>query len=102
MLNVGVSVQAPSQVHEPPVPAPFAGKEPPALEPTDAAGLFMAPSLAPNVYYHDREDLWYRYAYRRWYQAFRWNGNWFILGEEPPEILSGRKLMRPELPELPD
>ena len=86
---------------EGPIPPPFEGVEAPALAPTDVEGLSRAPSLAPNVYYYAPADLWYRRSYRRWYQAFRWNGNWFILAETP-EVLVGRKIERVELPELPD
>lgn len=82
------------------LPKPFEGEEPPALEATDQEGLYLAPLLAPNVYFHEAEELWYRYAYRSWYQAFRWNGNWFVLDDVPP-ILANREIIRPKLPELP-
>ncbi len=99
-MNAGMSVTGPPEVRQPPVPAPFDAEGPPTLEPTDTPGLSSAPSLAPNLYYYEPDDAWYRYAYRRWYQAFRWNGNWFIL-DAAPEILVDRPIERRELPELP-
>ncbi len=86
---------------QPPIPSPFSGEEEPVLEATDKDGLHMAPGLAPNVYFYEPEDVWYRYAYRRWYQAFRWNGSWFIL-DEPPDVLADRKLEKRELPTIPE
>lgn len=97
----GITATPPPEVKQPPIPSPFRGEEQPVLERTDKQGLFSAPELAPNVYFYEAEDLWYRYAYRRWYQAFRWNGSWFIL-EEPPEILADHKLEKRELPTIPE
>ncbi len=96
----GITITGPPPITEGPIPSPFEAEEPPALEPTDTPDLFSAPSLGPNVYFHESDKLWYRYAYRRWYQAFRWNGNWFVL-EEPPEILSERELVKPKREDLP-
>lgn len=90
----------PPATKQPPVPSAFEAEEDPPLEETDQAGLFYAPALGPNVYFYEPDELWYRYAYRRWYQAFRWNGSWFIL-EDPPDVLAKRELIRPKLPELP-
>ena len=84
---------------EAPIPAPFKAEGPPALESTPHPGLQKAPSLGPNVYYSEGEDLWYRWAYRRWYQAFRWNGNWFVL-METPSVLANVELEKVELPTL--
>ena len=39
-------------------------------------------------------------TYRRWYQAFRWNGNWFILEDIPP-LIQERTPPPPEEDELP-
>lgn len=97
----GVTTTTQPAPREGPIPPPFVGDDPPALAPTDVEGLSRAPSLAPNVYYYAPADLWYRRAYRRWYQAFRWNGNWFILAETPT-VLVGRKIEKVVLPELPD
>ncbi|MBW2281060.1 MAG: hypothetical protein JRG82_09980 [Deltaproteobacteria bacterium] len=86
---------------EGPIPARFQGSEPPVLDATDVPGLMKASGLGPNVYYHDPADLWYRRAYRRWYQAFRWDGNWFILSGTPA-VLVGREIEKVELPDLED
>ena len=99
VLGVTTTVQPASL--EGPIPPPFHADEAPVLAPTEIEGLSRAPSLAPNVYYHAPADLWYRRAYRRWYQAFRWNGNWFILAETPT-VLVGREIERVALPELPE
>jgi hypothetical protein len=112
---VSVSISMPPEgPPPPPIPKMFTGDTEPILEPTGIEGLLAARSLGPNVYYHG--DLWYRRAFRRWYQAFRWNGNWFLLNETP-DFLDGiaiekaprpdlRDLERledlPELPPLPD
>ena len=85
----------------PPIPDVFSGDSQPALEATGIEGLLAARSLGPNVYFHAGDDLWYRRAYRRWYQAFRWNGNWFLVAETP-EFLEGIKIEKVALPELPD
>lgn len=97
---IGITQTVQPESLEGPIPPPFQGAEAPALAPTDVEGLFRAPSLGPNVYFHEPADLWYRRAYRRWYQAFRWNGNWFILAETP-QVLVGREIQKVELPELP-
>ncbi len=97
----GITTTVQPESTEGPIPTRFQSDEPPALAASDVEGLFRAPSLGPNVYFHEPPNLWYRRAYRRWYQAFRWNGNWFILAETP-EILVGRKIEKVELPELPD
>jgi hypothetical protein len=97
----GISTTPIRESNEGPVPTAFEGEETPALAPADVEGLFRAPALGPNVYYHQPADLWYRRAYRRWYQAFRWNGSWFILAETP-EVLVGREIEKVELPEPPD
>lgn len=89
----------PTDRDEAPIPSPFEGSEAPPLEPTAHPGLQKAPSLGPNVYFHPAEDLWYRWAYRRWYQAFRWDGNWFVL-METPSILADVELEKVELPTL--
>jgi len=86
---------------EGPIPARFEAEAPPVLEPTDVEGLMKVSGLGPNVYYHDPADLWYRRAYRRWYQAFRWDGNWFIL-PETPVVLVGREIEKVALPDLGD
>ena len=99
-LGVGVVVTRPPPVKQPPVPSPFEGSEPPALESTETPGLLRAAALGEHVYFYEPEELWYRHAYRRWYQAFRWNGNWFIL-EETPELLAERTPEAPTLDELP-
>ena len=99
--GLSIVMQPAPAVKQPPIPSTFEGDGDPTLEKTDQAGLFYVPELGPNVYFYKSDDLWYRYAYHRWYQAFRWDGNWFIL-QDPPEVLAKRKLIRRELPELPD
>jgi len=99
--NFGVTITQPPAVRQPPIPEAFSGDAAPALEATDWPGLFRAPRLGPNVWFHEPGDLWYRYAYHRWYQAFRWNGNWFIVAETPA-VLVGREIERVALPELPE
>ena len=79
----------------PPPDAPklsiFKGEEPPALEPTDAPGLFAAPSLGPSVYFYEEQNYWFRYGKNRWYMAFTWDGNWFEMPEkEVPAVLAKR------------
>ena len=100
-ISGSITTTTTPESREGPIPPPFKGDEPPVLEATDAEGLMKAPALGPNVYYHDPADLWYRRAYRRWYQAFRWNGNWFIL-PETPAVLVGREIEKVELPDLED
>ncbi len=86
-----------SSAPPPPPDAPklaiFKGEEPPTLEPTDAAGLFTAPSLGPTVYYYEEQDYWFRYSRNRWYMAFAWDGNWFALSaKEVPVVLADRHI----------
>ena len=83
LLAACVTVQQAPPIREGPIPSPFEGEQEPELLATEIEGVFKAPSLAPNVYFHASEEDWYRFAYRRWYQAFRWNGNWFILERKP-------------------
>lgn len=99
--NFDVTVTQPPPIKQPPIPGSFEGDAAPGLEATDRPGVFSAPELGPNVWFHEPADLWYRHAYRRWYQAFRWNGNWFVL-DEPPKVLADIKVVVPELPELPE
>lgn len=99
--DFGVTITQPPPIKQRPIPDAFEGEEAPKLEATDRPGLFRAPELAENVWFHEPSDLWYRYTYRGWYQAFRWNGNWFII-EEPPEVLADVELVVPTLPELPE
>ncbi len=80
---------------EPPPDAPklavFKGEGPPPLEPTEAPGLFAAPSLGPTVYYYEEPSYWFRFARNRWYMAFAWDGNWFDLpAKEVPAVLAKR------------
>jgi hypothetical protein len=82
------------------VPRPFKGDTEPALTPTDVTDLYRVESLGPNVYYDGGQDLWYRRARRQWYQAFRWNGNWFIVSKTPA-LLVGREIEKVSLPTLP-
>ncbi len=91
----------PPAAREGPIPEPFAGPGPPSLEETDVPGLQAASSLDPDVYYHEPSELWYRYTFRRWYQAFRWDGHWFIV-EEVPDFLAERASAPRELPTLPE
>ena len=94
-------VQVPDE-YEGPIPSRFEGDGPPELEQTEIPGLLAAPGLDRNLYFHEPEDLWYRYTYRRWYQAFRWNGNWFVL-EQTPLILNKVEIVVPDkLPTLPE
>ena len=77
---------------EPPTPDPFAGEAPPPLEPTQEPGWFTAHSLDPTLYYSEEQDLWYRYAYSRWYLAYRWNGAWWVPDSTPSYLLSQVKV----------
>jgi hypothetical protein len=96
-----VTVTAPPPRYEPPVPERFGGKAAPLLLETDAPGLLRAPSVDEHLYYYRPDDLWYRFAFNRWYQAFAWNGNWFV-PEKVPDVLRGREPRRsfPTLPGL--
>jgi len=85
---IGLAVTQIPENTEPPIPNPFRGDTPPELEETEAEGVMAAPSLGPNVFYVESEDLWYRYRYKRWYQAFRWNGTWFIQPDPPPLVVA--------------
>ena len=100
---VGLQVKQgpPADRPEVPIPAVFRSEEPPDLEPCPYPGLQRAPSLGPNIYFQESENLWYRRAYRRWYQAFRWNGNWFVL-METPAILADVPIEKVRLPTLED
>ncbi len=100
-MHGAVTVTQPPPSYEPPIPERFRGEGPPELRNTDAPGLLRAPSVDRDLYYFRPDDLWYRFAYNRWYQAFSWNGNWFV-PEQVPEVLKGREPKRtlPTLPEL--
>ena len=79
--SFGLSIEPPPPPPpEIPVPPPFKGDEPPALEPTAFPGLQAAPSVDPTLYYYEPFERWYRHALNRWYEAFAWDGHWF-----PPE-----------------
>jgi len=99
--GVQITRGPPTDRDEAPIPSPFEGDQTPALEPTSYVGLQKAPALGPNVYFHQAENLWYRWAYRRWYQAFRWDGNWFVL-MEAPDVLAEVPLEKVKLPTLED
>ena len=66
----------------------FKGEGPPALEPTDAAGLFAVPSLGPTVYYHEEQNYWFRYDKNRWYMGL-------CLGRELVRPAGERSPLRP-------
>jgi hypothetical protein len=74
------------QEPEPRAPDPLISMTEPKLEPTGVEGLLAAPALDPTLYYYEPDELWYRYAYKRWYQAFRWDGNWFIPDDVPKAV----------------
>jgi hypothetical protein len=97
----GIAVTPPPVRNEPPIPERLEAETAPALVETDAPGLLRASSVDLDLYYYRPDDLWYRFAYNRWYQAFSWNGNWFV-PERVPEALIGREPKRtlPTLPEL--
>ena len=97
----GITTTPTRASNEGPIPDPLSGDGPPALEETDEPGLLAAPSLDANLYYHQPSELWYRHTFRRWYQAFRWNGNWFLV-DEVPEFLADRSIAPEELPTLPE
>jgi hypothetical protein len=80
---------APDMEPEPQTPDPLVSMEPPKLVPTEAPGLFAAPALDPTLYYYEPDELWYRYSYRRWFQAFRWDGAWFV-PERVPDVVKAR------------
>lgn len=87
---------------EPIVPEPFQGTEPPALVETEMEGLLAAPSVHRTLYFHESSELWYRYAYHRWYQAFRWNGHWFLPERTPDALLERTPEAPRKLPTLPE
>jgi hypothetical protein len=74
---------------EPPLPPPFEGEQAPALEATTVQGILVAPPEFENLYYSEPDGLWYRYWRSRWYQAFRWNGNWFPPEDVPAPLRAG-------------
>jgi hypothetical protein len=74
---------------EPPLPPPFEGAAAPPLEATAVRGILVAPPEYENLYYSETDELWYRYWRTRWYQAFRWNGNWFPPEDVPPPLRAG-------------
>ena len=80
---------APEMEPEPQTPDPLVSMEEPKLVPTDAPGLFAAPAIDPTLYYYEPDELWYRYSYRRWFQAFRWDGSWFV-PEKVPDVVKAR------------
>ncbi len=89
-VGFGITIeQPPPPPPEPPMPASFEGDADPQLEALSAPGLFRAPSIHPDLYYYEADDLWYRYWRRGWYQAFHWNGAWF-----PPRKVPGPLLDR--------
>lgn len=98
----GLTVTQVPDEYEGPIPDPFSGDAPPALEPTPYEGLLRAPSLGSDVYYHEPTDLWYRYTFRRWYQAFRWDGAWFVLPETPTILVDVETSPAEPLPTLPE
>lgn len=77
-------------------PDPFLAPGDPDLATTDVEGLFGAPELDPNCYFYEPEKSWYRYWNRNWFQAFRWDGAWFLLRpEDVPAFLRGRVDLEP-------
>jgi hypothetical protein len=80
------------QDEEVPAPDRFEGEAPPPLEPTPEPGWFTAPTLDPTLYYSESDDLWYRYAYNRWYLAYKWNGAWWIPDKTPKYLLTQVKI----------
>jgi hypothetical protein len=80
---------APEMEPEPQTPAPLVSMEEPKLVATGVPGLMAAPALDPTLYYYEPDELWYRYAYRRWFQAFRWDGSWFV-PEKVPDVVKAR------------
>ena len=89
---------APPMEPEPRTPDPLVSLEEPKLEPTEVEGLFAAPGLAESLFYYEPQELWYRYEYRRWFQAFRWDGYWFV-PEKVPEVL--KAMVPAETPQTP-
>ncbi len=79
---------------EPPSPSPFEGEEAPKLVPTGFPGLVAAPSVDPTLYYSEPLERWFRYAFNRWHEGFRWNGYWFP-PERVPEPLKNGPLSGP-------
>ena len=101
---IGLAVSQIPENTEPPIPSPFRGDTAPELVPTETAGVLAAESLGPNVFYFEPEDLWYRYRFKRWYQAFRWDGTWFIQPDPPPAVVSQVSLAPEDdrIPTLPE
>ena len=85
---IGLAVSQIPQNTEPPVPSPLKGDAEPELVATEAEGVHVAPELGPNIFYFEPDDLWFRYRYKRWYQAFRWDGTWFIQPDPPPVVVA--------------
>ena len=77
---------APPMEPEPQTPDPLVSLEDPKLQPTATEGLFAVPGLKENVFYYEPNELWYRYEYRKWFQAFRWDGYWFVPDKVPDAV----------------
>ena len=94
-MSAGLSFEQPPPERHLRVPDPFEGEVAPELVTTEEAGLFHVPDVDEHLYYWKPQDLWYHWAFNRWYQAFRWNGYWFPPAETP-EVLLDR--VEPEAP----
>jgi hypothetical protein len=92
-------VQRAPDAPPPRTPDPYLAEAPGDLVPTDHPGLFQAPELGRTCYTYEPDRSWYRFAYSNWYQAFRWDGEWFLLlDKDVPKFLAGRVPKAPERP----
>ena len=73
---------------DPKTPPKLRGAEAPVLEPSPVPGVKKALVDAPDVYYHEARERWFRFALDSWFEAFLWNGQWYPVeeGQLPPEI----------------
>ena len=84
-------VQRPPEEPPPPTPDPYLAAGPGELVATDHPGLFQAPELGRTCYTYEPKREWYRFAYNHWYQAFRWDGDWYLVPDaQVPKFLAGR------------
>lgn len=63
-------------------PKAFVTVDEPVQEPTEVEGLYRAPNIDRNLFYYEKDRAWYRWAYGRWFQAFRWDGKWYEMPEQ--------------------
>jgi hypothetical protein len=87
LTGFGFEVVTPPPAHpDPPTPKRLEREAAPELIPTDAPGVFHAPSADEHLYWVESDELWYRRWRGRWYQAYSWNGFWFPPENVPEEV----------------